>query len=247
MSPEERLKRILRYLAGEDQLPSWMHQQSGWAQSGTLTTCRNDSVVKCYVDKFDRAAMYTVQIDINLGDAQGIVPFQTQAYIFWSINGTPVRRVIDVSQGASISGVTESARVEVYDVTPDIGRGVRFRDYTVLINVAPGPRAATTNPPFLRAWASTQQLLAGASTVLIVPDDVGANGFRLSVFSPSGGVSGATVTMADSNGTVYDQYVVLPGVTDKFVPLAPGTCQIVVTNNDGANPLNVSGQWSIDG
>ncbi len=224
-----------------------MHQQSGWAQTGPLTTCENNQVVKCAVERFDRAAMYTAQIDVNLGNAQGIVPFQTQAVIFWSINGSPVRRVIDVSQGASISGVTESARVEVYDVTPDIGRGVRNRPYTVMINVAPGPRAATTLPPFLRAWPATQQLLAAAATVLIVPDDVGANGFRLSVFSPSGGIAGATVTMTDSNGTVYDQYVVLPGATDKFVPLAPGTCQIVVTNNDGANPLNISGQWAIDG
>lgn len=243
MSPEERLNRLLRFLSGEDERPNWMHRQSGWAQSGTLSTGVNNSVIKCAVERFDRAAVFTVQLGLNVGDGDG-QPVQAQAEITWSINGTPIRRVVSISQGCSITGVTESIDVRVYDVTPTVD-GSTVYEYVALINVAPGPRSATSLPPFLRAWPFTQQLIASGSTALQVPDNAGVVGFRLSVAAT--GTAGATVTMTDNLGTVYDQYVVPPGVNSIFVPLAPGTTSLLITNNDSANPINISGQWAIDG
>ena len=243
MSPEENLNRLLRFLSGEDERPNWMHRQSGWAQSGNLYTGTDNSVVKLMVERFDRAAVYTVQIGLNVGDADG-QPVQAEAEVIWSINGTPIRRVVSVSQGCSISGVTESARVTVYDKTPHV-EGSTVYEYVALVNVAPGPRAATTLPPFLRTWPTTQSLAASDSTQVQVPDNAGVVGFRLSVFAA--GAAGATVVMTDNLGTVYDQYIVPPGANSIFVPLAPGTTQIVVTNNDAANPIYLSGQWAIDG
>ena len=71
MSPEEKLNRLLRFLSGEDERPNWMHRQSGWAQSGNLYTGTGNSIVKLMVERFDRAAVYTVQIGLNVGDADG--------------------------------------------------------------------------------------------------------------------------------------------------------------------------------
>jgi hypothetical protein len=246
MSPEERYNRLLRFLSGEDERPDWMHRQSGWAQSGTLVTCMSNSIVKLMVERFDRAAMYTVQIGLNVGD--GGFPVQAQAEVVFSINGTPIRRVVSVSQGVSISGVTESARVTVYDVTPiliDEEIQTQNVEYVALINTAPGPRAATTLPPFLRAWSTSQTLGASDNTSLLVPGNAGVVGFRLSVSAE--GTSGATVQMTDPNGVIYDQYIVPPGVNSVFVPLASGTTQLLITNNDTANPIVLSGQWAIDG
>lgn len=248
MSPEERLRRILRYLAGDDELPSWMHQQTGWAQSGPLYTFSgaygNQNPVKLIVEKFDRSAVYTAQIGLNVGDTTA--PVQAIAEVVWSINGTPVRRVVSVSQGCSISGVTESARVTIYDDTPAIeGQENVQREYVALANVAVGQRGATTLPPFLRVWSATQALNASASTAVQVPFNAGVVGLRTSV--AAAGNAGATVTMTDSQGTIYDQYVVSPGENAEFVPLAPGTTIVTITNNDSANPIYISGQWAIDG
>jgi hypothetical protein len=248
MSPEERYNRLLRFLSGEDERPDWMHRQSGWAQSGPLYTTQGTSgvgnqAVKCMVERFDRAAVFTVQIGLNVGD--GGFPVQTLAEVIWSINGTPIRRLVSVSQGTSITGVTESARIAVYDDTPTVEEDQAVVEYIALINVAPGPRAATTLPPFLRAWRTTQQLLASGSTTLTVPRNAGVVGFRLSVFAS--GNAGAEVTMTDSSGTVYDQYDVPPGQNSTFIPIAPGTDRLLISNNDTANPINLSGQWAIDG
>jgi hypothetical protein len=244
VSPEERLNRLLRFVSGEDEKPSWMHQQSGWAQSGVLFTYQRGNPVKCLVEKFDRAAVFTVQIGLNVGE--GGFPVQAQATVVWSINGTPVRRVVSVSQGVSISGVTESAQVDVYDVTQQHG-DVDYvsNQYVALVNIAPGVRAATTLPPFLNVWSSTQQLAASAETAVAIPPNVGAVGFRLSV--SASGSAGAQITMADSVGNAYDQYSVNPGENSIFVPIAPGSTMVVIKNSDSANPINISGQWAIDG
>ena len=247
MSPEEMVNRLLRFLSGEDARPSWMHQQSGFGLSGPLYTYtgdHNSNPIKVAVDKFDRAAVFTVQLGLNLGD--GGFPVQCEAEIIWSLNGQPIRRVVSVSQGCSISGVTESIGIKIYDVTPVIRGGVNTpQEYFALGSVAPGPRAATTLPPFLRAWSQTQAIAAAGTTALAVRNNAGVVGFRLSVWAE--GIAGATVTMTDSNGTVYDQYVVPPGLNNEFVPLAPGTTMVVITNNDAANPIYLSGQWAIDG
>lgn len=249
MSPEEKFNRLLRFLSGEDERPNWMHQQSGWALGGPLYTNTgdpNNNPVKLAVDKFDRAAVFTVQLGLNLGD--GGFPVQCEAEIVWSINSQPIRRVVSVSQGCSITGVTESINIKLYDVTPLIfsqGSVPSLHQYVVFGSVAPGSRAATTLPPFLRAWPTTQSLAAAGSTALAVRNNAGVVGFRLSVWAT--GIAGATVTMTDSNGTIYDQYVVPPGVNNEFVPLAPGTTMVVITNNDAANPIYLSGQWAIDG
>jgi hypothetical protein len=243
MSPEERYNRLLRFLSGEDEQPDWMHRQSGWAQSGPLYTGQSNSIVKLMVERFDRASVYTVQLGLNVLDGDG-QPVQAQAEVVWSINGTPIRRVVSISQGCSITGVTESARVTVYDVTPQVD-GSTVYEYFALINVAPGPRAATTLPPFLRVWPSTQQLLASGTTAVQVPDNAGVIGFRLSVFAQ--GNAGALVVMTDNLGTVYDQYNVAPGQNNIFVPIAPGATVVTITNNDTANPINISGQWAVDG
>ena len=252
MSPEEKFNRLLRFLSGEDERPNWMHQQSGWGLSGPLytnTVDHNNNPVKLAIDHFDRAAVFTVQLGLNLGD--GGFPVQCEAEIVWSLNGQPIRRVVSVSQGCSISGVTESIAVKLYDVTPIIpGIGPSptppsFNKYIALASVAPGSRAATTLPPFLRAWSQTQTVDASGSTALAVRNNAGVVGFRLSVWAT--GIAGATVTMTDSNGTIYDQYVVPPGQNNEFVPLAPGTTMVVITNNDAANPIYLSGQWAIDG
>ncbi len=249
MSPEETLNRLLRFVSGEDERPDWMHRQSGWAQSGPLYTNAwtrpgsGNQAVKCMVEKFDRASIYTVQIGLNVGD--GGFPVQAEAEVIWSINGTPIRRVVSVSQGVSITGVTESARIAVYDATPIVMDGQANVEYIALINIAPGPRAATTLPPFLRAYEAALTLAAAQPTLLMVPGNAGVVGFRLSVSAV--GASGATVQMADISGTIYDQYVVNPGENSIFVPLAPGTDRLVITNDDSANPITITGQWAIDG
>jgi hypothetical protein len=226
-----------------------MHQQSGWGLSGSLYTNNidsNNNPVKLAVDRFDRAAVFTVQFGLNLGD--GGFAVQAEAEVVWSVNGQPIRRVVSISQGCSISGVTESINVKMYDKTPLIfsqGGVPALNRYIALASVAPGARAATTLPPSLRAWSSTQELGAGASTVLAVPNNSGVIGFRLSVFAE--GNAGAQVTMMDVNGSVFDDYNVNPGENSIFVPLASGTTMLLITNNDSVNPINISGQWAIDG
>jgi hypothetical protein len=244
MSPQDRLKRILRYLAGDDELPDWMHDRGGWAQSGTLVTHQNSGLVKCAVEKFDRCAVYTVQLGLNTGDSDGR-PFQAQAEVTWSINGTPIRRVVSVSQGCSISGVTESVDVRMYDATPEFGEDQTPFQYVGLINVAPGPRAATTLPPFLRIFPAMMELQKNTDFTVDVPENSGVIGVRLSYKSV--GTTAPTAVFQDTNGTVFDEYDVVTGENSIFVPLASGTTQVRIINQDGTNSVFVNGQWAIDG
>jgi hypothetical protein len=88
-------------------------------------------------------------------------------------------------------------------------------------------------------------LAASGSLTLLVPRNAGVVGFRLSI--AAAGIDGAGVSMIDVTGTVYDQYDVNPGENSIFVPLASGADRLVIANLDTANPINLSGQWAIDG
>jgi hypothetical protein len=53
--------------------------------------------------------------------------------------------------------------------------------------------------------------------------------------------------MTDSTGSLFDEYALATGENSIFVPLAPGTTQILVANSDNAHTVTVNGQWAIDG
>ena len=141
--------------------------------------------------------------------------------------------------------MAEGVGIKLYDVTPlaNEQEDPSLNKYIALASIAPGPRAATTIPPFLRVWPLTQSIATSGNTVVAVPGNAGVVGFRLSVV----GNVAPSVIMTDTNGTVYDQYTVPVGQNNVFVPLAPGCTIVQVTNNDGGNAIYVSGQWAIDG
>lgn len=133
---------------------------------------------------------YTVQF--NLNDPNSVGAVQPKAEIEWVQSGNSVRRVIDVSDGASITGSGEGVIINVYTVVGSI-----FDPITVSLQVAKGTRATNPNPPIFSPPGGAAAVGPGADSLVIpIPRDIGA--------------SSAFVTIApDVIGTAIGAYDIL--------------------------------------
>ncbi len=193
------------------------------------------------------AGLYTVQFNIDVrGIANPVFKFlNPTAKVTFSVEGNSVQRRLSVANGASISGVCDTVAVEVVDETDFLappGPPALPLEYQVTISVAPYPRPSSGTPPFLRGSASVIAVAGGATTLLAVPSDAGANSV-LVFASPSGG-GVPLVSQEDMNTITLASWT--PNNT--FVPLFPQAGNISLGNLGPAlSNVNYNVLFGIDG
>lgn len=217
-------------------------QKSGWQQSGKLTTGNTNKAVTCQADFAPRAGYFTVQIGIDgfVGKSRN-----TEATIIFSVEGGQISRRITVGNGATISGPGQAVRVRVIDKTTVTPLG---SDYGVQIQISPGVRPTTEQPPTLYGGFFQQ----GPGIVAIpIPQDAGV--ISVDVEAIMQNAMGAIVApppnvvakLLDSAGVALKIYYI--GVDATFVPVPPNAAFLEIQNFDAANTALASVIWGIDG
>ena len=117
---------------------------------------------------------YTLQFGLEDPNNPSVASAITQprAEIYWVVGGNQVRRVVDVNNGISISGVAEGVSVSIYDDSVIGGPGTRD-PYTVNMQVAKGSRPSVQQPP---TYSLREQISAGGGAVenISFPKNIGA-------------------------------------------------------------------------
>lgn len=222
--------------------------KTGWSSSGPIATQNRKKSLSCQADftkgKYG-AGMYTVQFHVNMPS----VLARPQAIIKWSVEGGDVRRVIDVGPGTSISGVGQAVSVVLYDAVenapPNTGAGT---EYNVGIQVSPGTRASVSQPPTLLGGGALVNK-SGGSAVFTVPTDAGVISAMVTYTGASAGTVENVIVVeevdATGTNTLKAYYATPDGPT--FIPIAPSTATIKVTNEDTNENATVIVTYGIDG
>lgn len=133
----------------------------GWSATGTMKNDGQSHAAHLQVNFLEKETRpgpsknYTVQFsvgptfDVTTKQIRTDVSIRPRAEIKWSVEGNDVRRVVDVTNGMSLTGVGEAIKVSVFDVSNTVGTDPVT--YDVSITVAPGSRASTQQPPTLGA------------------------------------------------------------------------------------------------
>lgn len=187
---------------------------------------------------------YTCQF--NLDDPNtASVDVLSRAEIIWKVSGNDVRRVIDVSNGASITGTAEGVSISVFDASSNIL--VTPKPYTVSLQVVKGSRPSIQQPP---TYTTPVGLNAGAGDIqtVAIPQNIGAVSVSVVVYPFLAGTAiGAydvRVAQISATGTlkkVYDPR------QDQWVPLASGVTSIVIGSSLAAPQFDYQVTFGIDG
>lgn len=218
--------------------------KDGWQQSGVLTTGNTSNEVRMQAN-FPESDVYTVQfnVDADLG-------FAARAEVIWAVEGGLVRRLIDIADGISISGVAQGVQVRVFDNSN--GLAPPGNNYTVYVQAARGARPASVNPPILWEDVQTFTGVIGQSIVYQVPRDAGVKSVQvqatgIDTVTFAGLVPRMIATQQNAGSTVLYRWdpVTEPG----FVPLIPGCTQVAIVFADITANIQVTTTtvWGIDG
>lgn len=93
--------------------------KTGWGQSGQLTTGNQTKRVTMQAD-FNRgvgAFDFTAQFNLT-PSSTGNAIVNAEALVRWRVEGQEVTRRLTIGAGASLTGVGQAVRVEMYDATP---------------------------------------------------------------------------------------------------------------------------------
>jgi len=227
----------------------------GWSVNNILTTGVATGQVQLQCSFTRQMQTHTVQfdgLDNSIAVAGGAI-IRTQAEVLWSVQGNVVRRLVDVIDGASISGNAEAVTVNIRDLTTTAARV----DYRVGCTVTPGLRANIQQPPLVRPSALRNDgvtsdvdinIAAGASASWTIPPNCGAVSSYVAAISTTPAspfldseiliaaltVNGATVMRYGASGL------------QRYVPL-PFAAQRIAVANLSAQPMNVSCFIGIEG
>jgi|SRR5271166_3921918 len=191
---------------------------------------------------------YTISFDIiPPSDGLGCA---TQAIITAKVDGMPLRRVISVFNGAAITVVADAVEVQLVDVSSDF---IIFdppqeatAPYIVTTGVEVGTRGTVMQPPVLVEQVGFSIDPSG-NVSYDVPQDSGV----ISVFIAAGFNANTGVTPFDGYVQMFNngQFVGAFNIpqTQGWIPLVPGTTQVVVNNLNSAFNLNGNLVWGIEG
>ena len=233
-----------------------------WSKSQYLTTTREVSQSGnsnargfTFQQTLPDAGNYTVQFRISaqtaLDGSNNVGNVTPTARIQWSIGGNTVQRIISIYDGASLTGVGDHVRVDVYDETNpnDIAPGYEQK-YLVAVTVSEGERGANKQPPTYTQYivnggnihfGSTYVTSTEGDFAVPVPLDAGV----ISVFVTAYGFTGrdpaspailtedqVSVALLTADNIVIRQYD--PRDYD-WVPLPPQCRAIDLRNNMGTS------------
>lgn len=240
----------------------------GWNGGGN-DGIRRRAAVSIQAD-FKKAGYYTLQFGVAPPIARGGFDISgnvvAQAEVLWSVKGNFIRRFFNVYNGTTISGAGEGVLVRVRDASePNVFVDVPTK-YQVTVNLIPGarPNLAQSMPPIFTPRTGLDSLLSPGSTVFppyplpagpsplrfSVPKDCGITSLMLWIArqTDEGGTQPVDITNSqfliqqqNASGNLgwlnYDS-------TYKFMPLAPGTTTIDVSNaTDSSDPSDITLAW----
>jgi hypothetical protein len=239
----------------------------GWSATGTMRNNGNSHTAHLQVNFLEKETRpspsknYTVQfsvgptIDRTTKQIRTDVSVRPQAEIKWSVEGNDVRRVVDVTNGMSLTGVGEAIRVTCSDASNT--NGTDPVDYDVSITVAPGSRASVQQPPSLSflfddgidAPGYLIPVPANTTKVIAIPQNSGViSAFITAVAVPyivmPDGI--AEVRQIAAGGFLQRRYD--PLNQSGWVPIVNGAVQLALVNHFAATTeLEYSVTFGIDG
>ncbi len=222
-----------------------LNEKKGWSSSGNLIAGKADGGIGLQAKFEETPGNYTVQFAVTYPptDQLGNI-IKARAEIVWTVEGNDVRRLVDIANGMSVSGVGQSVKVRMYDATA-LGGGKQPFPYPVSAQVVRGTRPSVEHPPFL--YENSLVVNAGSNAVFAIPQNAGVSSVQVYVKPEPVGVNvplGQAVLyhVTGANGVInaYDPREV------SWVPIAPGSEKIMV-QNDSAVSLRFTTVWGIDG
>jgi hypothetical protein len=215
----------------------------GWAQSGTMTPVNANSSVNLQKE-FPVSGEYTVQFQVNGPDESNTATGTriVRASVTWAINGNPITRIIDVVNGTSISGISESVDVRVFDAS----QGTGLSPYTVIVTCSQGARPKTQQPPYLNA-GNFSIAAAGGTISSKVPIGAGATCVFVTVVPSAldGAIPEFDALVSHNSGQgALKSYN--PRIAE-WVPLASGTTAIQLQTGPASPATTWSITYGIDG
>lgn len=179
------------------------------------------------------------------------------AIVSWKVEGVQVKRVLDVSNGVSISGTAQSVDVQVQDVTYSVA-GTGAQAYTVSATVTRGVRASTSLPPVL--YSSNLSIPGGGGGIVLPIGNIDGT-LELLAFPDAGIVSMEVVAVqtapadnlppADFWVSQYNGLSLVktyaPLQISDFVKVVPGTTRVQLRENTAGTTVNATLSWGIDG
>jgi hypothetical protein len=189
---------------------------------------------------------YTIDFSVFAPPVTDTYVVKPKAEILWMVGGNNTRRVIDVSNGAAISGVAEGVTVNIFDESFFPAPVSNPPAYNVAFQIAKGSRASIQQPPVYSLEPSFSAG-AGAISTTNLPANIGAVSVSI-VVSPL--VAGTSISAYDilvlqSSGTTtrksYDPR------QDQWVPLAAGADNIQILTSAACPAFNYQLTFGIDG
>lgn len=207
--------------------------------------------------------VYTVQLSpLGLPRFQvGTNPLvlSTEATIVFSVDGRQSRRKVSVNQGVRVSGQADSIAISVRDNSSLIADAPNTVSYGIVIAVSRGERPAQQQPPTLipvdaLGFALTPfDMLLGPAASFSIPIDTAAGIISTNTTAIAvgiGGVLGGAITEGDVSVTYANNGVLLRAFDPRvapWMPIVPGTNQVILANNTSAQTVQFSLVFGIDG
>jgi hypothetical protein len=222
-----------------------LSKKSAWSASKQLV-CNNETIELSLQVMFQETGYYTVQFGIVPPQEPSafVFPYSAEALISWSVEGNTIQRRVSVGNGVSISGGGQAVKVVVMDRT-------RFLDpnphtYLASVSITKGTRPSVNQPATLESLPQVTSVLAAGSLVIPVPTNAGAISAQVvsSVLALAGLPVHLIVFQKNAAGQILKAYD--PSVDTGFIPLAPNTTQVEITNI-GTFTARVKLTWGIDG
>jgi len=204
--------------------------------------------------------VYTIHLAVvNPPALSTATPFvlSTIADAVFAVDGRQNRRLVSVNQGIRICGQADAISVNIKDNSvPAIAARIPVCfEYQVSIAISRGLRPDLSQPPTLAPFDANglvfppfeMDLAAGTSLSIPVPQGVGIISTNTTVWvTPGGGVipEGAAEVAYRNNGTILRVFD--PRVAP-WVPIVPGTNEVFIKNNTGAQDIQFSVLFGIDG
>lgn len=214
----------------------------GWSASGKLEQLNTLREVSLQANFLANPRNYTAQFKLS-GDLKRK---KVQAEITWSVEGNSIRRVVTVSDGTSVQGTGQGVNIKVRDISTLAIAAGTDPEYIASIQVVPGTRGSTSNPPTLDTMLAT--LIAANSFLDVpVPTDAGVISVAVTVASPIAAVipdQQVQVQQIDSTSGIQNNYDPRQYF---WVPLTPSVTIIRIYNFSLLNAIYAKAVFGIDG
>lgn len=192
---------------------------------------------------------YTLQFQaLPPADGNGFAAYAT---VNWKVGGQQLTRKLSVFSGAAITGVAEAVDVELVDVS-NINLGpLTASPYEIAVQLAPGGRGATMQPPTLLTRPNTTTIPAQSVQAYAIPQGAGVISANVLTAIDNAFIAAAPITEVAAlardplgvNLSAWYPNAQSPG----WVPLPGSAVQILVVNKSAANAIQCQIIWGIEG